>query len=270
MIALADSQSFRRSNLAFALHCLPWNRRHHALTFYRFCRAVDDLADDPCMEERAKRDALNTWRNALRTGVGLPEELMSTLEECELETRLLVEIVNGCEMDISPPVYETMDELLGYCWKVACAVGLVSIEIFGCRHPDSARYAEELGYALQLTNILRDVGEDAAMGRVYLPSDLLALHGTDRNSVLLGLPDRRIQSALKDFASRARSRFLSAATALPPEDHPQLLAPRIMAAIYSQLLAQLEISGYDVFNRRIQVSKPKKMFLFLSTWVTGK
>lgn len=270
MIALASPESIRRSNLACALYVLPTERRRHALVFYRFCRAVDDLADDPSAEKAKRRETLAAWRCALESGTGLPCELQHTLETCGIDGGLLVEIIRGCEMDLEPTQFKSMDDLLSYCWKVACAVGLVSIKIFGCRHPGSSLYAEHLGYALQLTNILRDVGEDAAMGRVYLPEDLLASHGADRAMVLRREPNPRLHAVLKDLGSLARSRFASAAATLPAEDLSALLPARIMAAVYARLLDKIETSGYDVLSRRIRISTFQKILLFGSVWRSGK
>ena len=165
-LTLASPDGAKASNLALALASLPEDRRRDALTFYAFCREVDDIADEPSRTAEEKRATLAAWRHALETRVGLPEKMADLMARRELDAHLLVEIVRGMEMDIEPPRYESYADLQAYCWRAAGAVGLVSAKIFGCRHPESTRYAEELGYALQLTNILRDVAEDARLGRV--------------------------------------------------------------------------------------------------------
>jgi len=239
MIALAPASSARKSHLAFALIFLPARRRRDALVFFRFCRAVDDLADDPGRTEGEKRRILDGWLDAITAG-RLPEELADVVRRNGIDPALLSEIVQGCAMDIRPARYQSLGDLERYCWRVACAVGLVSIRIFGCTDPRSAGYAENLGHALQLTNILRDVGEDAAMGRIYLPLEDLARFGISEQELLAGRPGEQFRDLLLFEAGRARARFHAA---LPPASDARALLPaEIMKAIYSAVLSRIEKS----------------------------
>ena len=164
-----------KSNLALALSTLPRKRRHDMMTFYAFCRVIDDIADEPVntVEERGR--SLLAWRNGLLHGFASPDELQAEIETVirrySIPRSLLVEIVDGVACDLKQSRYETYDDLLAYCYKVACVVGLVSIEIFGYKNPACKDYSVALGYALQITNIIRDVGEDARNGRIYLPQE---------------------------------------------------------------------------------------------------
>jgi 15-cis-phytoene synthase len=267
MIALAEPTSSEHSNLAFALRCLPRSRRAPALVFYRFCRAVDDIADDPSAGESEKRAGLGAWRHAIESDRGLPEELRVVIGRFGIDRGLLLEIVRGCEMDVVPQVFQTIEDLRVYCWRVACAVGLVSIRIFGCTHPDSACYAEHLGYALQFTNILRDIGEDAAMGRIYLPASLLEKHGVNRQKLLDRTNQPGLGPAIKEFAATAREAFHAANSAFPPQDAKPLLPARIMAAVYSRLLGIIESPRTNPLEHPPRLSTPSKALAFASVWL---
>ena len=135
ILELASRTGARKSNLAFALGCLTQERKRDALVFYDFCRAVDDIADEPGRSPAEKAELLELWKAALSLGNGVPSALANVLTRYKIDRRLLVEIVRGIEMDIEPSRYQTYEELRAYCWQVASAVGLVSIEIFGCKNP---------------------------------------------------------------------------------------------------------------------------------------
>ncbi|MCK9590307.1 MAG: squalene/phytoene synthase family protein [Terrimicrobiaceae bacterium] len=184
-----------------------------------------------------------------------------------IERNLLAEIVRGCAMDIRPPRFETFSELEKYCWRVACAVGLASIRIFGCQDPASGAYAENLGHALQLANILRDVGEDAGNGRIYLPLADLRRFGVSGEDLLRGKPTTPGFLDLMLFeAGRARARFHAA---IPPTgDKRALLAPEIMKAIYLRILSRLEKQGFPVFARRIHLGRTEKMATAFGVWLS--
>lgn len=260
-LALAGPSGARKSNLAFALFTLPRDRRRDALTFYDFCRVVDDIADDPDLPAEEKRAWLERWSTALREETGLPPSLSDLITRRKLDPALLQEIVRGVSSDIDPPSYATFTDLQAYCWKVACAVGLVSLEIFGCQNPASRVYAEKLGYALQLTNILRDVGEDAGLGRVYLPREELARFQVSPQSLLAGQPDGDFLGLLTFQANRAAAFFAEARSSLPPEDAAALLPAEVMRAIYEKILCQMQKDNFRVFSRRYRVPLPAKLWL---------
>ncbi len=256
---LAEVASTSSSNLAFALRGLPAKRRQAAQVFYRFCRVVDDIADEASLAPEFKRQALEAWENALSSQKNLPPELLSVIEEYHIDPELLIAIVQGCEMDIAPQPFETLAGLREYCWKVACAVGLVSIRIFGCQDPQSERYALHLGYALQFTNILRDVGEDAALGRVYLPNELLAKHGVSRDGMIAGKPNGDFLGLMEELGRHADSEFQAARQNLTPRDSKALLSAEIMAAIYGRLLKSMRAGRFQVFSKRYSIPRLQKL-----------
>jgi 15-cis-phytoene synthase len=262
-LQLAPRAGARKSNLAFALGCLPPNRRRDALVFYDFCRAVDDIADDPGRSPEEKRTLLELWRTSLIQGENLPEALREVLERHGIDRRLLVEIVLGMETDIDPPRFQTREDLRVYCWRVACAVGLVSIQIFGCRNPQSKVYAEFLGYALQLTNILRDVAEDAAAGRIYLPLEDLRRFEVSEASLLARKPEGNFNALMRFEAARARSLFADASRTLPADDAHALKPAELMRTIYEKILSRMETDGFRVFEKRYRLSKAEKLLALL-------
>ena len=160
-------------------------------------------------------------------------------------------------MDIQPARYPTFAALEKYCWRVACAVGLVSIRIFGCIDPLSEDYAVNLGYALQLTNILRDVSEDARNGRIYLPEEDLKRFGVSEEELLNGLPGPGFLAMMQFEAGRARARF--AASVPPGPDSRALLSSEIMRALYSKILNRLETTSFPVFQQRVSLGKLEKI-----------
>jgi 15-cis-phytoene synthase len=262
-LQLASREGARKSNLALALGCLPPDRKRDALVFYDFCRAVDDIADEPVRSALEKREWLELWKIALNTGDSLPPALSQLLARYNIDRGLLVEIVRGVEMDIKPSRYQTYEQLRAYCWRVACAVGLVSIEIFGCRNPKSKIYAESLGHALQLTNILRDIAEDSAAGRIYLPLDDLRRFDVSEADLLNGNSGDGFVALMRFEAARARALFLEAKRALPADDAVALRPAEIMRAIYQKILSRMEADGFRVFQKRYRVSKAEKLLLLV-------
>ena len=262
------------SNLALAFVLLPPARRRAMAALYAFCREVDDVADDTAVSPAERRRALAAWREDLRRAVAgetprLPvlRELQPHLVTYQLPFDLFNEILAGCEMDLEHTRYPDWPELDLYCHRVAAAVGLLSIRIFGCRHPHSADYAEALGRAFQLTNILRDVGEDAARGRIYLPQSELARHGVTEAEILEGRYSARFRALAESVAARAREYYARAAALLPADDRRALIAAELMGAVYWNLLRRLAARGFDVFTGpRARLSRAAKLYLTARTW----
>jgi 15-cis-phytoene synthase len=253
-----------QSNLAFALKILPRERRDDMVVFYAFCRTMDDLADDPDIAREDRAHHLEVWKNGIVHGFSAPDdfqrEVVSLIVRHQIPTDLLVAIIDGCRMDLQPQRFQTWDDLSGYIWKVACAVGLVSIRLFGCTDPASERYAVALGHALQLTNILRDIREDLANGqRIYLPlADLARFHYTEQD-LTAQVRDARFLALMTYEAERAESYFREAAEVLPAADLHALLPARIMAEIYHLLLEKMCDDRFRVFKKRYRISKPRKL-----------
>jgi phytoene synthase len=253
-----------KSNLAFALNILPRERRDDMVVFYAFCRTMDDLADDAGVPDEQRALSLDSWKNGLLHGFQAPDEfqqeVISLRDRREIPTELLVAIIDGCRMDLQPQRFQTWDDLSGYIWKVACAVGLVSIRIFGCTDPGSERYAVALGHALQLTNILRDIGEDLSNGRrIYLPLEDLARFQYTEQDLIERLHDDRFLALMDYEATRAEDYFREAEAALTAVDRAALLPARIMAEIYHLLLVKMREDRFHVFEKRYQVSKARKL-----------
>ena len=253
-----------KSNLAFALTILPRERRDDMVVFYAFCRTMDDLADDPGVAMQQRVRSLDAWENGITAGFEAPDEfqreVISLRDRQQIPNELLVAIIDGCRMDLQPQRFETWDDLSGYIWKVACAVGLVSIRIFGCTDPGSERYAVALGHALQLTNILRDIEEDLANGsRIYLPLEDLARFQYTEQDLGDRVRDERFLALMAFEAARAEDYFQQAAAALPANDRAALVPARIMAEIYHLLLGKMRDDRFHVFEKRYRISKARKL-----------
>ncbi len=263
-----------KSNLAFALSVLPKERRADAVTYYAFCRTLDDLADTPGrpVEERGK--ALAAWRDGLLHGFSKPDELQREVvgmrEKHGIPCEWLAALAEGCIEDLEPQRYRTWDDLDAYIWKVAGSVGLVSARLFGCVDPSVGVYAETLGRALQLTNILRDVGEDWANGkRVYLPLEEWERSGIadvdfDNQPVGCGFADM-----MGRVAERAEECFREAERRMPEVDRKALLPARIMADIYQDLLGRMRAGGFRVFHHRYRVPLWRKLWILTKNRISG-
>lgn len=274
MSAASDITRRSKSNLAFALRILPPDRREDMVVFYAFCRTMDDLADDPNSPPQRKTEALESWKQGLVSGFGNPDDLqrqiVGTRDRRSIPNDLLLAIIDGCMMDIEPRRFQTWDDLAGYIWKVACAVGLVSVKLFGCTDPAADHYAESLGRALQLTNILRDIHEDLGNGgRIYLPMEDLARFGLCESDFLERKHDERFLKLMAFEADRAEAFFREAQSALPDSDRRALAPARIMAEIYHVLLRRMRNDGFRVFDKRYRVSKLRKLAILTKHLIAG-
>ena len=261
-----------KSNLALAFISLGRERRHDITTFYAFCRVIDDIADDVDLAVEEKRRRLNDWRTWLRTP-GLSEssfaaDVRELMKKYAITPEMLEEIIAGVEMDLSIKRYQTFDDLRVYCYRVASAVGLVSIEIFGYRNPACKEYAIQLGLALQMTNIVRDVGKDLRADRIYLPQeDLTRFNYSEKELFAAANPseggqdrqyDARFIQLMEFEAARARKFFGNAAAALPEEDRKSMVAAEIMGSIYRGLLRRMELDKFRVFEKEYVLGKLEK------------
>lgn len=265
-LALAPASGAKASNLAFALGCLPRDRREDALVFYAFCREIDDIADEPIRTAEEKQALLDRWRAAVEGRESLPSTFESLIHRRDLDRGLLREIIEGVASDIEPRRFSTYADLQTYCWRVASAVGLVSIRIFGTRQPSSQTYAEQLGYALQITNILRDVGEDARLGRIYLPLEDCERFGVSEPGLLAGTPDGDFGGLMKFEAGRAREHFAAARSAFHPQDAAALAPAEMMRRMYEMILDRMEQDSFRVFSRRYRLTKLEKLGLLAGAW----
>jgi phytoene synthase len=251
-----------KSNLALAFVALGRKRRDDITIFYAFCRVIDDIADSSDASAQQKAGELGAWRRWIREFTPgeavLAADLRGLYAKYAITPPMLDEIIDGVEMDLGQVRYQTFEELRLYCYRVASAVGLVSIEIFGYRNPACRDYAIELGLALQTTNIIRDVDKDLASGRIYLPQEDLARFGYSEAD----LRARRYSDAfvrLMEFqAARAEQFFSRAAALLPREDRRSMVAAEIMASVYHALLRRMKTDRFRVFDKEYRLSKIEK------------
>ena len=251
-----------KSNLALAFISLGRERKRDITIFYAFCRVIDDIADSSELNVAEKRVRLAEWREMLRGArpaePPLARDVRSLIDKYSLSPGMLEEIIAGVEMDLSISRYATFQELHVYCYRVASAVGLVSIEIFGYHNPRCKEYALELGLALQMTNIIRDVGKDLQAGRIYLPREDLARFSYSETELQDRQYNERFVRLMEFEAARAREFFSRAAAALPPEDRRSMVPAEIMGSIYRGLLRRMELDGFHVFGREYRLSRLQK------------
>jgi phytoene synthase len=262
------------SSFTYAFRVLPHEKRRAIYALYSFCRVVDDCVDEPGGEGEA---GLQRWlAEVQRAYAGTPEtelgrELAEALFQFPIPRSCFEDIVAGCRMDLSVRRYATFDDLRTYCLRVASAVGLAAIEIFGYEDPGTRDYALELGLALQITNIVRDVVVDAARDRIYLPQEDLARFGVTEEGLLRatrnpGGPRPSGIDALFAFeADRARDHFARARRALPAVDRRAMLSAEIMGAVYRALLEETSRRGHPLTLPVVRLSRPRKAAIALRT-----
>ena len=251
-----------KSNLALAFVALGRAKRGDITTFYAFCRIIDDIADDPLKNVAIKREELREWRLRLRSArsgePGLAAPVRDLVRKYPITPEMLEEIIAGVEMDLSASRYATFEDLRLYCYRVASAVGLVSIEIFRYRNPRCQEYAVELGLALQMTNILRDVGKDLRQDRIYLPQEDLARFGISEQDLQDRQYSDRFIELMEFEAARAEAYFSKAKALLPREDRRSMVAAEIMAAVYHALLRRMKLDKFHVFEKEYRLNKLEK------------
>lgn len=251
-----------QSNLALAFISLGHERRRDITTFYAFCRVIDDIADDVSLSSEEKKRGLDLWRESLRGSTPgeppLAHEIRQLMAKYSLAPEMIEEIIAGVEMDLVNTRYPTFAELRVYCYRVASAVGLVSIEIFGYRNPACKEYAVQLGYALQMTNIIRDVEKDLRQDRIYLPQEDLTRFNYSETDLQNRQYDSRFIQLISYQAQRAEDFFARAAALLPPEDQSSMVAAQIMAAVYHTLLHRMQLDRFRVFEKDYRLTKLEK------------
>ena len=271
-LAAAVTVVARDTNFYYSFLVLPPHKRRAIVAVWDFCRAVDDSVDGS-PDQAAACTGLALWRDEVaRVFEGRPaasaqgNALAPLVSQFTLPRAPFDALVDGVEMDLGHRRYQTFDELREYCYRVASTVGLICLEIFGYRNPASRDYAVDLGIALQLTNILRDVPVDFANGRLYVPLDELARFGCTEDDVRAGRLDARMTALLAHQAARAREYYRRAAAKLPGEDRGRLVAAEIMSAIYQAILGRIEARRYDVFSEVVRVPRPRRALIAAATW----
>jgi 15-cis-phytoene synthase len=273
------------SNFYYAFRLLPADRHNALCALYAFCRFMDDIADQqdggvsPVAGGSRKEKLaalLGSWREELRQCyAGTPrhpisQALADVVQRFPIQQDYLAGIIDGVAMDLSPTRYATFDDLYEYCYRVASLVGLACIEIFGYRNPSARAYAVNLGIAFQLTNILRDVGEDGQRGRIYLPTEDLAHFGYAEEDMLAGVYSDAFVQLMTFEGERARTYYQAAARYLASEDQRSLVAAEAMHLIYARLLDALTARRFHVFGTRVTLAPTAKARLALTAWARGR
>lgn len=268
----------RKTSFYYSFLVLPAEQRRAITAVWDFCRAVDDAIDEEPAEPAAAtptgREAVPFWRDELARCYNgtVPttvqgRDLQPFIREFDLPRSAFEDVIDGVAMDLDIAQYETFDALYEYCRRVASAVGLVCIRIFGCDSRQSCEYALNLGIALQLTNILRDVGGDLNRGRLYMPLADLAEHGVTIDDVKRRVMTPAIRNLVAFECGRARAFYDRALAALPAEDKQKLVAAEIMRAVYFETLRRIERQNYDVFSARVRVARPRQALIALRQWL---
>ncbi len=270
-----------RSNFYYAFLTLPRARRDALYAVYAFCRTVDDIADlgqERGADPAALRVELGSWRREVARCYepgGVPEQpigqrLAAAVHAYGIPREALEAILDGVEMDLDGRRYERAEDLYAYCYQVASAVGLAAIEIFGYTDSGARDYAVNLGLALQLTNILRDVGSDARAGRVYLPRADLRAFGVTEDDLAAGRYSPAFVGLMERQAGRAHHFYRRAWSAFPAADARSLVAAEVMGRIYFALLREIEARRFRVFGVRITVPARRKAAIALRCWATAR
>jgi len=258
-------------NFYYGFLVLPARKRNALSAVYAFMRHADDISDDPAQPIEYRCEKLDEWMNALRRVVAgertddpVLMALADTQRSFDIPLELLEKLVRGTAMDLPSDTnasvhYETFEQLYDYCYHVASVVGLVCIRIFGYRDPQAEKLAENTGVAFQLTNILRDVREDSQMGRVYLPCEDFRRFGLEAGALNNGNAAATFRPLLEFEADRARKLYCSADELIPLIDDDSQPALWTLAEIYRRLLDRIAAQGYDVFSRRVSLSRAEKV-----------
>lgn len=276
MPALAESYAFCRSvarrrakNFYYSFVLLPHEQRDAMCAIYAFMRYCDDLSDEP----GAAREPLERWRCALEDALqgefdSYPAwpAIHATVERYRIPHEYFFQMIEGVTSDLEPRHFATFDELYGYCYRVASVVGLATIHVFGFQSPDALPLAEKCGVAFQLTNILRDVGEDAARGRIYLPAEDLAQFGVSPEDLAAGRRDGNFLRLMQFEAARARAYYAESRPLVGLIDAGSRPALRALIGIYARLLERIEERNYDVYSRRVSLAGWEKCWIAARAW----
>ncbi|MBI5756536.1 MAG: presqualene diphosphate synthase HpnD [Nitrospirae bacterium] len=263
------------TNFYYSFLSLPSEKRKAIYSIYALCRRLDDVVDKSDSKLEASENLLKWTTDIINMYEGRPShpvtvELKPYIERYSIPRKYFFELIKGVEMDLIKNRYGTFDELHKYCYRVASAVGLICAEVFGYRNAETLGYAVDLGIAMQLTNILRDIKADAAKGRIYLPLEDLRKFGYTEAELLSSTYNPTFIEVMQFECQRAWGYYKRAQETLPKEDRKAMIAAEIMRAIYSRLLQKIEAAKYDVFSLPIQLTKTQKLYIAFRTWLENK
>jgi phytoene synthase len=264
-----SDKSYKKSNFGAAFIFLSKDKRAALSSIYSFCRFADDAVDDYTQNAPELLQNLRDELDRIFNGVPQTElgrDLKSVISEFPIPKQYFADVIDGVSRDLKTPVrFGTFDDLKWYMKRVAGAVGLMCVEIFGYKNETSKIYAKELGYAVQLTNILRDIAEDAKLNRVYIPRQILERFGVCESDVLNLRNCAKLKALLSFMAELAENYYLNAKKILPREDLRSLMAARAMGNIYFRLLRKIKKSDYKITDTKIRVGAAEKFFIILKT-----
>ena len=262
------------SSFYYSFLFLPQERRRAITALYAFCREVDDTVDE-CTDESVARIKLAWWRKEIsgmyqgQQSHPVTQALQPHLATYNLQEQHMQAIIDGMEMDLNQTRYLDYAAMSKYCWHVASVVGILSASIFGATRPETLQYAEKLGHAFQLTNIIRDVGEDARKGRIYLPINELQQFNVTAAEILNAKHSDKFEKLMAFQIARAQQAYDEAFALLPKEDRRAQRPGLMMAAIYRTLLTEVEADGYHVLEHRISLTPIRKLWLAWKTYIRG-
>ena len=262
------------SSFYYSFMFLPPNRRRAITALYAFCREVDDVVDE-CIDPQLAATKLTWWRQEVaklyagQPGHPVTQALLPVLSEFSLPQEQLLEIIDGMEMDLQQTRYLDFKALSLYCYRVASVVGLLAAEIFGFQDRQTQKYAHDLGIAFQLTNIIRDVGEDARRGRVYLPVDELKRFNVPVSDILNSRYSENFRKMMEFQIERAEHYYSQAMSQLPKIDRKRQSPGLVMAAIYRTLLDEIKRDGCQVLSQRVSLTPIRKLWIAWRTWIKG-
>lgn len=261
-----------KSSFYYAFNLLPAVQRDAMNTVYAFCRETDDIVDEGTVADDLKFEKLRKWRIELEKSLNghseypLINKLSKTIQHFNIPLEPFFDLLKGMEMDLQQKRYVTFNDLQTYCYRVASTVGLMCIEIFGYRHPSAKDFAVNLGIALQLTNILRDIKKDAEKGRIYLPKEDLEKFNYQESDIFNNTYNENFQKMMQYQVERAREYFNVATASLNREDKKAMFAARAMQHIYYRMLNKIVDADYDVYHNKIKISTVNKVGISLGVW----
>ncbi len=277
-LAYRDCRTITRreaKNFYYAFLTLAPDKRRAIYAAYSFCRYCDDSVDEENSNESKLKTLPRLKSELAQTFEGRPDSpvflaLADVARRYDIPHRYFHEIIEGVESDLIKTRYHDFDELREYCYRVASVVGLICIHIFGYKSAEAKEYAVDLGLAMQLTNIIRDIKEDLAMGRIYLPQDEMTRFGYSEDMLKEGIRNEAFIELARFQAARARNYFQSGSKLLPYLSRRSRACPAVLGAIYSKVLGRIEKSGYDVLaKQRVSLSKPEKVRIMAQTWASS-
>lgn len=257
----------RKTSFYYSFLVLPAPQRRAIIAVWDICRAIDDAVDE---STTGGTEAVAFWREEIdRCFDGRPPHtvqgkgLQPFVGPFNLPKHAFIDVIDGVAMDLVATRYRTFDDLVEYCKRVASAVGVICVQIFDCKGPGANEYAVQLGIALQLTNILRDVKDDWAKGRVYLPLEDLDRFGCTVDDIAAGAMSDHMRALIEFECNRARDYYARALAVRPADDRRRLVASEIMRAVYFETLRRIERQHYDVFSGRARVPRPMQALIAL-------